>query len=249
MRIFIPTKGRSEQLTWDILPSEVLEKYRAVLVTQDDRDYELLVKKGFPCLYAPVKGISATRQWILDYSDDDKVVMLDDDLSNWASRSRLAGEARYVKADYREIIDVFDQLDRLLTTHAHAAIGHRQFANAKPDIEFGGRALRALGYRKDIMDLEKIKFTLPLMEDFEVTLKLFRAGYPNAVIYDVVQDQPGSDRPGGCKDWRTLERHNAAAEALAAMFPRFVKLKDVEGWDIGTRKDVSIQWKKALNDE
>jgi hypothetical protein len=46
-----------------------------------------------------------------------------------------------------------------------------------------------------------------------------------------------------------LERHNAAAEALAAMFPRFVKLKDVGGWDIGTRKDVSIQWKKALNDE
>lgn len=249
MRIFIPTKGRSEQLTWDVLPSEVLGKYRAVLVTQDDSDYELLVKKGFPCLHAPVLGISATRQWILDNSDDDKVVMLDDDLSSWAARDKIFVPIKYTKAKDEDLINVFDQLDRLLTTHAHAAIGHRQFANAKPDIEFGGRALRALGYRKDIMDLEKIKFTLPLMEDFEVTLKLFRAGYPNAVIYDVVQDQPGSDRAGGCKDWRTLERHNAAAEALAAMFPRFVKLKDVEGWDIGTRKDVSIQWKKALNDE
>lgn len=247
MRIFIPTKGRSEQLTWDVLPSEVLEKHRAVLVTQDDRDYELLVKNGFPCLHAPVEGISATRQWILDNSTDDKVVMLDDDLNSWARRNHFTGQ--YVKAGPDEIMEGFELLDELLSDHAHAAIGHRQFANTKPLVDYGTRAMRALGYRKDVLARENIRFTLPLMEDFEVTLKLFRAGYPNAVIYGLVQDQPGSDRPGGCKDWRTLERHNAAAEALAAMFPRFVKLKDVEGWAIGTRKDVSIQWKKALNDE
>jgi hypothetical protein len=247
MRIFIPTKGRREQLTWNALPKSVLDKYNAVLVTQDDSDYADLKDRGYPCLFAPVQGISATRQWILDNSVDDKVVMLDDDLSSWAARDFLTGS--YVKADDVDIGAAFGDLDSLLNSHAHAAIGHRQFAHTKPLIEYGTRALRALGYRRDILARENIRFTLPLMEDFEVTLKLFRAGYPNAVIYSVVQDQNGSDRPGGCKDWRTLERHNAAAEALQKMFPRFVRLKEVEGWDIGVRKDVSIQWKRALNDE
>lgn len=246
MKIFIPTKGRIKQLTMEALPIELRKRYDATLVVQTEEDYNRL-RSYYPTVWADAEGIGATRQWILDNSTDDKVVMLDDDLCSWSRRNHFTGQ--YVKAGPHDIVEGFELLDELLSDHAHAAIGHRQFANTKPLVEYGTRAMRALGYRRDVLARENIRFTLPLMEDFEVTLKLFRAGYPNAVFYGLIQDQLGSDQPGGCKYWRTLERHNAAAEALAEMFPRFVKLKDVEGWAIGTRKDVSIQWKKALNDE
>lgn len=248
MIIYIPTKGRGphRQHTYEALvKAGVTDKYPVWLLVADEEEYEQFSRAKMPVTihhYGP--GIRASRQFVLD-SAPDKVLMLDDDLNNWAERVETGGMVKFFRDDTAPLFAV-RKIEALLDTYTHAAIGHRQMANTQPLVNIGGRALRALAYRADIVRELGLRYELPVMEDFEMTLKLLTRGHPNAIFYGVVQDQKGSDMPGGCQGLRTLELHNECAMALAAMFPDYVKLKEVGGWDLGTRLDVTVQWKKAL---
>jgi hypothetical protein len=90
-----------------------------------------------------------------------------------------------------------------------------------------------------------------MMEDYHVTLSLFERGEKNVVITDAAWDQcKGSGAPGGFSHYRTQETQAAAAEKLAELHPKTVKVvektpKTGSGGFAGTRKDVRVQWKKA----
>lgn len=248
MKIFIPTKDRPWQDQHTVFAIRAAEqyqmkKYPVALVVETEQEAYNLRELKLPIHVTGVAGISAARQWILDHTDDEKVLMLDDDLSSWALRS---GDGRYLKSTSAPAV-AFEQIEDLLGNYAHAGIGHRQFANGKPLYAHCERMLRALGYRADVLKAAGIRYTLPLMEDFEMTLRLLTRGFANAVYYGVVQDQAMSGAPGGCTAIRTLELHNQCAEKLAEMFPQYVKTKQVEGWELGIRTDVSVQWKRAYH--
>lgn len=249
MKVYIPTKGRLVQETYDRISPYHRERYGVTLVSQDMDEHDALFHRGYPVALARVEGISATRQWCLDNSPDRYVVMMDDDLTSWAQRveDKDAGTTRFVKGTDSNILGAgLEMLEKLLDQFAHVGIGHRQFCNNKPVLDHNGRIMRVLGYDRDILAEHNVRFSLPLMEDFEVNLKLLTLGYESANYYGVVQDQRGSNTVGGCSTIRTLALQAAAAEGLAAMFPEVVTIKDADGWDIGTRKDVSVRWKKAL---
>lgn len=249
MIIYIPTKGRGprRQHTYEALvKAGVTDEYEVRLLVADEDEYEQFIRANMPVTihhYGP--GIMASRQYVLD-SAPNKVLMLDDDLNNWAERVELDGKVKFIRDDAAPLFAV-RKIKALLDQYTHAAIGHRQMANTQPLLNIGGRALRALAYRADIVRDLGLRYELEVMEDFEMTLKLLTRGHPNAIYYGVVQDQKGSDMPGGCQGLRTLGVHNACAQRLAAMFPEYVKLKEAGGWDLGTRLDVTVQWKKALN--
>jgi hypothetical protein len=244
MKIYIPTKGRGPELqhTYRALYAADVQ-YEYTLLVETDEERLVMNKAGLRCEASGASGIMGARQWVMD-NGPWKVLMLDDDLSSWAS---LSEGGKYLK-DERSPVRAIAVIDDLLTTNVHAAIGHRQFANGKPLVEYNSRMLRALGYRTDMVKSHGIRYELPLMEDFEMTLKLLTIGYKNAIYYGVVQDQAKSGAPGGCSELRTLELHNACAERLAEMFPKYVKVREVPGWDLGVRKDVSVQWKRAYRD-
>lgn len=249
MIIYIPTKGRGphRQHTLEALrKAGVTDRYPVLLLVADEEEYEQFSRAKMPVAihhYGP--GIRASRQYVLDTAPD-KVLMLDDDLNNWAERVEVGGKVKFLRS-YTAPLMAVRYVDQLLDTCTHAAIGHRQMANTQPFLNIGGRALRALAYRADTVRDMGLRYELEVMEDFEMTLKLLTRGHANAIFYGVVQDQKGSDMPGGCQGLRTLELHNECARRLAAMFPDYVKLKEVGGWDLGTRLDVTVQWKKALN--
>lgn len=249
MIIYIPTKGRGphRQHTYEALvKAGVTDLYPTMLLVADKDEYEQFRRAKMPVAlhnYGP--GIRASRQYVLDTALD-KVLMLDDDLNNWAKRAEVDGKVKFIRDDAAPLLAV-RKIEELLDEYTHAAIGHRQMANTQPLINIGGRALRALAYRADAVRGLGLRYELEVMEDFEMTLKLLTRGRPNAIYYGVVQDQKGSDMPGGCQGLRTLELHNECAQRLAAMFPEYVKLKEAGGWNLGTRLDVTIQWKKARN--
>lgn len=246
MQVYIPTKGRGIELqhTYNKISDVDKRRYNVTLLVESQQEAEYFTSKGARVLATGVYGIGPARQWALDHSPEAHVLMLDDDLTSWAQRN---SEGQYLKGDDSLIIGKGIQaVAELLTSYAHAGIGHRQFANNKPWIDNNGRIMRALGYDRDVLKKHGFRITLPLMEDFELNLKLLTAGYESANYYGVVQDQSASNTPGGCRDMRTLELQELSARGLQAMFPEFVKLKQAEGWDIGTRWDVSVQWKKAL---
>jgi len=219
-------------------------KYSATLLVETQEEAEAL--SNFTVQVTGASGIVGARRWVVDNSPDHKVMMLDDDLKSWAVRTP---EGKYIKANFVDILYGMDAVSLLLDTHAHSGIGFRQFANNKPLVDTDTKALRALAYRVDVIRKEGINFTLPLMQDFEMTLELLTRGYGNAIYYGIVQDQSASHTKGGCSAFRTVELLEKCARELQQRFPHCVKLRKADGWGLGERTDVSVQWKKAAEYE
>lgn len=264
MRIYIPTTGRiGKQLTVDRLTPELCKKYRVTLVTTKAEVKELtkaMEGKGVTVLGCPAKGIAATRQWILDlhrggnYTKAEGgpvVLMLDDDLPTWRQRSATVnskGETPYTKATTKEIERGLDKFDKLMQKFAHGSIGHALFCQVSPELKYNSRMLRALAYNVSLIP-EKIKFRLPVMEDFDMELQLFAAGFPSVTYNGVVQDQHENNAPGGCSGYRTNEVQAAAAHKLKELWPDFVtvvtRAPKREWTGMGERTDVRVNWAKA----
>jgi len=108
--------------------------------------------------------------------------------------------------------------------------------------------MRVLAYNLDFFDgieLGRVK----VMEDFDVNLQLLKKGLPSKISYYYAQGQGSSNAAGGCSEWRTLEVQSQGAERLKELHPEVVEVVEKEtktAWGGGTRKDVKVQWKRAL---
>jgi len=258
MRIFIPTlnRGPLRQLTIRELGPKLVKKYNATLVCPASECKELKAA-GFTVLPCSAKGIAATRQFILDKSDDPYVLMLDDDLSSWSWRSEVTplggqekGAVAYKKATPAQREQGLAEVAKLLKLYGHGSIGHRLFANARLALDFNTRQLRALAYNRDLLKQERVKFRVPVMEDFDVQLQLLERGHPCFQYNQLVQEQYGSNATGGCSTYRTDEVQRLAAERLHTLHPDCVTVVTKEqkgnGTMWGTRTDVKVSWRKAV---
>jgi len=253
MRIYIPTAGRVHaQRTVQALGPELCAAYRATLVCPKSEAATLL--RNYPGIGVVTfggKGMGSKRQHILDNSDDQHVLMLDDDLGSWSARIESPdGSVRYLKATQAQIRAVLRSLPDLLRTHGHGCIGHRLFANSRPAIAHTTRHLRALAYDRDYLHRTGVKFRLPLMEDFDVQLQLMAYGAFGFQLNTITHEQTGSNSSGGCSAWRTPALQAATAAKLVKLHPHCVSVVQKRqknangGW--GTRTDVRINWAKAV---
>ena len=142
------------------------------------------------------------------------------------------------------------EIDELLDVYAHGAVAPREGGNrVTDDILYNVRCLRALFYRTDVLKVYDIRFTdMEVMEDFHVALSLLRQGFKSVTINHMVQNQNGSNLPGGCSDYRSMEMQERAAHTLKERHPDFVTVVQKEtktAWGGGMRTDVRVAWKKA----
>jgi hypothetical protein len=254
MIVYIPTLGRvNKQITARSLKEAgipyrlVCRKNEALKLAQD---HELLVEP-FNLPY----GIGHTRQFIMEQGDgEEQTIMMDDDLV-FAMRGKREDNPMYLSPC--EPVDVFGMVHWLqLATeqagkYAMAGISSREGNNRKEGRQGENtRIMRVFAINKDKFKASGANFTnLKVMEDFDVTLSLLLAGYPNIENYMFTNNQNGSNIEGGCKEYRTLETQGDAARALAAKYPMFVQTVEKEtktSWGGGTRTDVRIYWKKAF---
>lgn len=272
MKIYIPSAGRSspEHIgrgpIADMPP--LIRKDVTFVVPQDQmNDYwetleqTGLLADGVSVLPHKFTGIAPVREFIgqgvLDNRenglyDDDKFIMLDDDIRFIRRRNDTDTKLRPVSM--HDTIAMFTMVDQLLDSYPHVGISARQGNN---NLGVGGagdllsentRTMRALAYRaKDFMKVKHCR--VPVMEDFDTNLQLLRMGLPNVNIGFYSQDQKMTNAVGGCSDWRTLQVHEDAVLKLKELHPDFVAIRqknnktDASGF--GTRKEVTIQWKKA----
>ncbi len=138
--------------------------------------------------------------------------------------------------------------------YALVGISARQGNNRQEDTRvFNTRMNNAYAMHCDTLRKNPIRWDrMPLMEDFDVTLQLLRLGYENAVLYEFAWNQSGgSSAAGGCSGYRTNEMQAQCAGRLKELHPDFVTVvtKKAKGgaWKgMEERKDVRMQWKKAL---
>lgn len=243
--IFINTLGRVK--TQPTLEAMLKAGLKPVLLVQyHEKDlyngYDVVVI----ALPERIKTLPETRQWLIDNSPYQKIIIIDDDFTFYKRKEGTSLE----KANSEDINDMIETIYSDLENYAAVGISMRQGNNhVKEDYKENGAINGLLGLRVDILHKENIRFDHnPAMEDKHITLDLLTKGYKNKVWFKWCYNQPASNTAGGCSTYRTAELQKQAAEMLAASYPGLVtvKVKTTKGgWFGGQRYDVICYWKKA----
>jgi TET-Associated Glycosyltransferase len=250
MLIAIPTYGRVQnQKTLLALPPRI-RKQTSLFVRMDEytKHFELW---GEHCeivrLPSFINSIGMTRDFIIGWAHPKPVFMMDDDLTFFARRTD--DKTKFESMVGRDYEDMIDLLTYYVERYAHVGIAMREGGNRNVDpFLYNSRILRAHAFNTKVMYDFDLRFkSMQFMEDFHVTLGLLELGFTNITLNDWVQNQPGSNLPGGCSGQRTIALHNQAARRLAELHPKLVTVvnKPAVGTWKEDREDVRIEWKKA----
>jgi len=260
--IFIPSYRRLEsQKTFNFIPKKLKPN---TFIVVDSKDYKAYRKKygAKNVLECPEKGISKTRQWIINKCIYPYALMLDDDISFHIRNKEL----KLRRCNKKEFIDLVLLLQGWLNKGLiHVGISQRFGNNRIPkDYREITRMNNAYAYNCKEMRILKKKHGIGfdtleekygkqlVMEDFFVTLSLLRLGYKNRVTYKYAWNQNMSGAEGGCSLYRTAKMQEESAKILQKEFPRVVKAVKKKssviwkGIDTNVRADVVIQWRKAF---
>ena len=251
-RIYIPTLGRiGKQTTLDEFLTKSNHVPALVCPPQEEAAHRAFVDPRVEIVPCAAKGIGPTRQWILENSDAQVVILIDDDMK---FQKRVDMEStKLQQCEAGDLDDMINEcLDAVKDGYAHGGISARQGNNnVKTKRKENLRMCNFHFLHKDTIMQVGARFDqLEVMEDFHFILSMLTRGYPNVGIFNYCWNQrPGSI--GGCNTYRTLEVQARAAEGLKEAFPDFVKVVEKHsetGWSIaqGTRKDVRVQWAKAF---
>jgi glycosyltransferase involved in cell wall biosynthesis len=254
MHIYIPTYRRTHrQRTWQFLSDYwrerttfVCDKYDAALLLEIDGVYErniLIHPKS-------IKTIAQKRAWIIKNAKERYILMLDDDLRFCARTYKSDGTFTLPNAKPKAVaaalVNLWDKLSG--GEYAHAGFGARQGNNNVADRGWreNARMIYALGY--DLKVVRKVcrLGRIETREDMDYTLQLLRAGYKNCINVEMVVDQY-FNAVGGAREERTMESSNKDAEKLAKLHPGLVKVVERAYKQSIPRKEVVVQWRKALN--
>jgi len=247
LSVFIPTRGRTAYVPISAEETQRFSDIKPTIVCPLNEVGHY--SRRWRAVGCPVDGIGPTRQWIIETSPTNGVVMLDDDLYFSYRPNPETTKLERVK-DLRPMFSwISDQLD---AGFIHGGISARQ---GNQHIPFNStdciRVNNAHFFDRDAYLKQNIRFDVtPVMEDFYVTLSLLLRGFPNRVLYRYCWSQRASGFKGGCSIYRTKELQAAAAEQLFSLFPNFVTVVEKESTSggalfAGVRKDVNIAWLRA----
>lgn len=250
--IVIPSRERHNSLrTWGALPP--MWKDRAtVLVHHYEKEAYQLANPHAHVSSCHAKGIGSVRQFIIDNAKTEWVMMLDDDL--YFYRRARPGGIRLVGADNAGMHEMFRiLLEAMDNGYIHGGV------TARPTTSFWACRYRVcqrvnnFHYFHGPTFKRHASFTrLEVMEDFDASLSLLRAGYPNFVLFDYCWNQPGSNTAGGCSSYRSNSVQHKAAHDLAKLHSGIVRVrtKRVRGqtsWEgMKERTDVVVQWRESF---
>lgn len=263
MKILIPTYRRPNvQTTFANLPTEWRKETVMVVDEQDAQELKSQAAfAGVDFWVRPegIKGIAQKRKWMLENILEDKVAMMDDDLSFEVrcTPEEAVGLESATRAATPEDIGIWlSGLDRKLDDYAHAGFSVRRHNDKLPAGWFENSRIQCvLGYRPAVMREHCELGRIELREDFDYTLQLLRKGFPNAICSEILFSQ-NYNAPGGVSTYRTLEYNNAQARVLENLHPGLVKAVqrkyktqkgDTDG-GLGERVEVICHWKKAYKE-
>lgn len=258
MQLFIPTRGRAhKQITLGGLPRELREQTILVVDHGEGPRYESTWKTRVKAVWElpqSVKGIAYVRQYIMDNSPDPHLVMLDDDITFFIKDENW----RIVPTTLANVGILFRMLEEWLSAGvAHCGVTCRSINwDKREETMANTRMMHVLAYNRDTVRAAGCDFTKGVdssfsMDDFHMTLQLFRAGHGNRLLLRHCISPSASNSAGGASTWRTLESHNKSAHKLKELHSEFVTVRERPRWRgmEGTRYDVMVHWRKAMGDK
>ena len=250
IKVFIPTYNRVEkQKTWDVFPDHIKE-HTTLVCPQEELKTHLELGRNAVATPDSVKGIAATRQWIIENCGVDQVMMCDDDQGFGCRRD---GEKKTRKLEEEDYSVMFDDVVKHLETYNAVGIPSSTLSvmNYPKEVLSPGRMFNMYAFNRNVLLENDIRFdVMRVMEDFHVTLSLLKLGMPNAILLNWHWTSGGSNAKGGCSTYRTREVQREGALKLAELHAPFVQVVEKEskswGGELSTRTHVRVAWKKAL---
>lgn len=260
MHIFIPSYDRAKMVT-TTKQIPISHRNRTFLVVRSNQVKEYAQNnQGIQILNCPEKGIANTRQWIIDNCKVKYAMMIDDDMQFGVRKNGKLPNCK--KSDMKVLFNLLESWLKGGLVHVGVSqrFGNNRVEESYIDVTrmnnvyaYNCNVMRELKKKHDIGFhwLEKQHPEATVMEDFAVTLSLFKLGYKNRVTYDFCWSQKQSGMEGGCSSYRNYEAQKTSAFEIAKHFPNIAipveKEAKVEWKGIGFKRwDLRIMWKKAF---
>lgn len=226
MLIAIPSKGRAgANRSGKYMPTAKL------FVPANERGaYEAVERNSVVAVPNEVRGITATRNWILDWAqerDESQVVMIDDDLRAAGWVKLHAHNAEHQKLSWQEMVAEWERLFEVAEDTGYRIWGLATDGATRSIYPYAPFVWRTyvtascMGIRNDT----GIRFdeSFPVKEDYELTLRCIKEdGGVVGCRYMYWQNKHWEDE-GGCKAYRTQEMEDEAIRRLMEMYPGIIR--------------------------
>lgn len=223
MLIAIPSKGRAGMTTSDkVLPSAKL--------FVPESELHQYIKMGANAVAVPneIKGITKTRNWILQNTEEPRVVFIDDDVkvcgftklfSERAKQKKLKNEDAWL-SEFSKLFDVTEQLGwKIWGLKTESAL--RSIYPYKP---FNFRSYVTASCMGMINDGEMIfDEEFPVKEDYEICLRHIKKYNGILAARYLHWQNEHWETEGGCKGYRTRTMEAECIRKLVKKYPGMVR--------------------------
>ena len=223
MLIAVPSKGRAGLTT----TNKILPNLCTFFIPESEyHQYKDLIK-NIVCVPKEVRGITDTRNWILENTDDKWVVFLDDDAKNVGYNKLEERKTKKIEIKEEgfwaeEFLKFFDMTEQL----GYKIWGTRTESSPrgtypyKPFLTRSYVTASCMGIVNDGEYLFDSEFKVK--EDYEICLRHIRdKGGILAVRYLHWENEHWTTE-GGCKDYRTVEMEKDAIKKLIKLYPNMI---------------------------
>ena len=223
MLIAIPSKGRAGQTT----TNRILPNIGTFFVPISEyHQYKGLVK-NLECVPKEIQGITATRNWILQHTDDRWVVFLDDDAKNvgWTKLNKRKSQKIDIQDEgfwAEEFIKAFDLTEQLgyKIWGVKTETAPRSVYPYKPILFKTYVTASCMGMVNDGEFLFNTQFKVK--EDYEICLRhITKYGGILGIRYIHWENEHWTT-DGGCESYRTINMEKQAIKDLIKMYPGMI---------------------------
>lgn len=223
MLIAVPSKGRAGLTT----TNKILPNLSTFFIPESEYHQYKGIVKNIVCVPKEVRGITDTRNWILENTDEKWVVFLDDDAKNVGYNKLEERKTKPIKImdegfwaeEFIRYFDLTEQLGYKIwgTKTETSARGTYPY---KPFLTRSYVTASCMGIVNDGEYLFDPDFKVK--EDYEICLRHIRdKGGILAVRYLHWQNEHWTTE-GGCKDYRTIEMERDAIKRLIKLYPNMI---------------------------
>ena len=223
MLIAIPSKGRAGKVkSLNVLPSATL------FVPENEVEaYRSLGAKTIVGVPVAVKGITATRNWILDNAKDRRVLFVDDDVkvAGWVDllpfsvRHKRLSEAQWL-TEFGKIFDLLESLKLRIWGLATQSAARSVY----PWAPFRFRSYVTASCM-GIDNSSSVRFdeTFKVKEDYELCLRCLKEDGAILSAQYIYWENAHWGTAGGCADYRTQGMEEDAIRRLMKMYPGIIR--------------------------
>lgn len=223
MLIAVPSKGRAGKVkTTKVLPDAVL-----FVPELEVAAYKAAGEKNIVGVPNFVRGITKTRNWILDFAKKERrVVMIDDDVKacGWVKLHEWNAEHKKIEAAVwlKEFEKLFD-----LT----AAMGFRIWGVATQSAPRSVYPYKPFLWRSyitascmGIVNDGRTRFdeSFPVKEDYELNLRCIKEDGGVVCARHIYWENSHWGDEGGCRDYRTAKMEDETIQRLVKMYPGMI---------------------------